>query len=80
MGAASPPESRRLGFARGFGVRLGDEQGQDILGALDSRFCGLIGVVALAFETGMFSLSHIFNVEQKSEKSTEKNDERQFIG
>ena len=59
MGAKGHSSCRWLGFARAFGVCLSQNEGQHILRALDTRLCDLLCVVALAFETGMFSIGHI---------------------
>ncbi len=58
MGSGSPSCCRKLGLTlRGrLGVCLGDNQGSNALGALDARFCGLLGMVSLAFKAGMFSI------------------------
>jgi len=51
-----------LGLAGRLWVRPADEQRGNALSALDGCLCGLLGTVALAFETWMFSLGHNRNV------------------
>lgn len=37
-----------------------DDEGRNILAAFEARLSGLLAIVALALESGMFSLWHVF--------------------